>query len=339
MNGTKRLATLFATVLIVIGIGALELQGFTNKKQQEGQSLLATARKMSDIQSQSGLPFVLQAEITADPTDAIRRAAGVYTFDWVSKDKWREQISFPDFSKVTVSSNSKIWHTSNFLYTPYLAFQVSRALSFYNRLKVVPKKEKIAAVSSQTWDGAPVKCVKIKPNQIFCFDTAKGYLVREQNALWHSRYEYSDYSASGNTTFPHSINVFQGNLLALQIKVTNLGMNPAMNATMFLRPKGPNLYYTVSCKNKGSAAAKRLHTVLPSYPEDARQKRVEGVVALYADIGRDGLVRGLTLLQPVDQDLVQAAIQAISQWRYRPTACGGLPVDVSTAINVNFTFQ
>lgn len=333
MCSAKRLAT----VLIVIGIAALDLQGFANKKQREGQSLLAAARKMSDIQSPDSLPFVLQTELTANPIDAIRRAVGVYNFAWVSKDKWRQQMFLPDFNEATVRSNGKVWHTSNFLYTPYLAFQVERALNFYNRLKVSPKKQKITAVSSQNWDGAPVECVKIKPNQIFCLDTAKGYLVREQNVLWHSSYEYRDYSASGNIMFPHSINVFQGDLLVLQIKVTKLAINPAMNAMTFSRPKGPNLYYTASFKNKGCVAAKRLNTVLPHYPESARQKRVEGVVTLYADIGRDGLVRGLTLLQPVDQGLAQAAIQAVSQWRYQPTACGGLPVDVPTTINMNFT--
>jgi len=34
--------------------------------------------------------------------------------------------------------------------------------------------------------------------------------------------------------------------------------------------------------------------------------------------------------------LVQAALQAVKQWRYQPTQLNGEPVEVDTTITVNF---
>jgi protein TonB len=37
--------------------------------------------------------------------------------------------------------------------------------------------------------------------------------------------------------------------------------------------------------------------------------------------------------------LVQAAMQAVQQWKYRPTLLNGEPVEVITTIDVNFTLS
>ena len=67
----------------------------------------------------------------------------------------------------------------------------------------------------------------------------------------------------------------------------------------------------------------------------ARQARVVGVVQLKAIIGRDGTVRNLVLVsgQPL---LVEAAMNAVKQWVYKPTYLDGVPVEVVTEVSVNF---
>ena len=48
-------------------------------------------------------------------------------------------------------------------------------------------------------------------------------------------------------------------------------------------------------------------------------------------------------LQPinelVDRRLVEAATEAVRQWRYQPTLLNGQPVEIITEIQVNFTLQ
>jgi protein TonB len=79
-----------------------------------------------------------------------------------------------------------------------------------------------------------------------------------------------------------------------------------------------------------------VYQVRPAYPTIARQARIQGTVRLRARIGRDGAVREVEVLcgHPV---LAHAAVEAIREWRYRPTLLHGQPVEVETHITVIFT--
>ncbi len=76
----------------------------------------------------------------------------------------------------------------------------------------------------------------------------------------------------------------------------------------------------------------------PVYPPLARAARVQGVVRLQAVISTDGEIRNLQLIggPPL---LVNAALEAVKQWRYRPTTLNGSAVEVITEIDVNFTLS
>ena len=88
--------------------------------------------------------------------------------------------------------------------------------------------------------------------------------------------------------------------------------------------------------SSGVAQGLLIRQVNPQYPQLAREARVEGRVILQATIGKDGSVQNLHLIggHPM---LVQAAMDAVSQWRYKPYYLNGDPVEVDTTINVNFT--
>ena len=61
-------------------------------------------------------------------------------------------------------------------------------------------------------------------------------------------------------------------------------------------------------------------------------------VKIEAIIGTDGRIRNLQLIDgPVL--LVNAAMDAVKQWRYRPTLLNGEPVEVVTQIFVHFTLK
>src|SRR5579859_6884754 len=85
-------------------------------------------------------------------------------------------------------------------------------------------------------------------------------------------------------------------------------------------------------------AAMLVNRVQPVYPPLARQTRISGTVRLHAIIGKDGSVQQLEVIQghPL---LVQAALDAVRQWRYRPTLLNGEPVEVDTTIDVIFSLN
>ncbi len=75
--------------------------------------------------------------------------------------------------------------------------------------------------------------------------------------------------------------------------------------------------------------------VKPAYPPEAKQAGLSGSVELRAVIGKDGIIRNLTVLSG-EAMLVEAALDAVKQWEYRPTLAGGEPVEVITDIEINF---
>jgi TonB family protein len=78
-----------------------------------------------------------------------------------------------------------------------------------------------------------------------------------------------------------------------------------------------------------------LYRVEPDYPEEARQKQIQGTVVLEVRIGRDGAVQDMQLMsgQPL---LAQAAMDAVKQWRFKQRAVNGRTVEMQTTITLNF---
>lgn len=79
-----------------------------------------------------------------------------------------------------------------------------------------------------------------------------------------------------------------------------------------------------------------LHRVQPAYPPQARIARIQGMVVLAAVISKAGAIENLRVLSGHPM-LVKAAIDAVSEWRYRPYILNNEPVEVETQITVNFT--
>lgn len=81
-----------------------------------------------------------------------------------------------------------------------------------------------------------------------------------------------------------------------------------------------------------------LYRVEPVYPYLAKVTRRSGRVELHAIIATDGTIRSL---QAVSGDPVffQSALDAVRQWRYRPTILNGQAVEVETTITVIYQMQ
>jgi TonB family protein len=86
-------------------------------------------------------------------------------------------------------------------------------------------------------------------------------------------------------------------------------------------------------------AAKLLTKVNPKYPPSAKQAGIQGSVVIRTVILMSGTPGELTVLSSPSDDLSQASLDAVRQWRYSPTLLNGSPVEVVTDITVNFTLQ
>ena len=78
-----------------------------------------------------------------------------------------------------------------------------------------------------------------------------------------------------------------------------------------------------------------IRRVQPVYPPLARTAHIQGSVLVYALISKAGTMENVHAISGHPM-LVPAAIDAVSQWRYRPYILNSEPIEVETQITVNF---
>jgi protein TonB len=116
------------------------------------------------------------------------------------------------------------------------------------------------------------------------------------------------------------------------------GSNGQGNPLDIMRPRKPPPPAGPVKMSQGVMEASLIHRVEPEYPGAVRAARISGRVELRAIIGTDGTVHHIEVVSG-NPLLVQAAITAVRQWRYRPTLLNGEPVEIETTITIIFHFQ
>ena len=81
--------------------------------------------------------------------------------------------------------------------------------------------------------------------------------------------------------------------------------------------------------------ARILTRVEPIYPAQARREGKQGTAWLDAVIAADGTVRKTQIISG-DEVLAQAAADAVRQWRFEPYRAADRPLEVETAIAIEF---
>src|ERR1035441_9216758 len=76
--------------------------------------------------------------------------------------------------------------------------------------------------------------------------------------------------------------------------------------------------------------------VPPDYSDEARRARFEGTAILFVVVDENGAPRNLKVLRPLGLGLDEKAIEAVSQWKFRPGMKDGEAVPVQATIEVNF---
>jgi protein TonB len=87
--------------------------------------------------------------------------------------------------------------------------------------------------------------------------------------------------------------------------------------------------------SSGVAEGMKVHDVQPTYPQMARIAHIQGDVVLQATISKNGSIENLHAISghPI---LIQAALDAVRQWKYKPYILNSEPVEVETQITVKF---
>ena len=74
----------------------------------------------------------------------------------------------------------------------------------------------------------------------------------------------------------------------------------------------------------------------PSFSEEARKAKAQGIVLLLLVVGKDGHTYDIRVGQSLGMGLDEKAIEAVNHWRFRPATLNGQPVATQIAVQVDF---
>jgi len=78
------------------------------------------------------------------------------------------------------------------------------------------------------------------------------------------------------------------------------------------------------------------HRVDPEFSEEARKAKYQGTVVLTIVVGEDGKPHGIRIVSSLGLGLDEKAVEAVSQWKFKPATRNGRPVPAPATIEVNF---
>ena len=186
-------------------------------------------------------------------------------------------------------------------------------------------------ISYKDWGGYDLVYVLIDPATFF----PKKII----NIKSDSRTEvlHSDYRDVDGLKLPFSFYINMDGKTAILMTVREWKFNSDLEDALFSRKTAKQKDFHVDLSGFQDATDKLtlVHKVNPIYPELARRARVSGKVVLRITIDEEGLVQDVT---PVEGHpmLDSAAVEAVRQWRYRPTIQDEKPVSVTTMVEVFF---
>jgi periplasmic protein TonB len=81
-----------------------------------------------------------------------------------------------------------------------------------------------------------------------------------------------------------------------------------------------------------------LKRVAPGYPEEARQKNIQGKVEFKVVIDTGGSVKDVALISG-PPELATPSIESVKQWKYKPYLLNGRAVEVETTVTLAFEWS
>jgi TonB family protein len=267
-----------------------------------------------------------------------KRLDGHYQLSWNGTDQWREEITFLGYSELHVGVKGKVWRQRSTDFLPLRIWDLHAAIGLgsggwngpgesFTQLGLTPK-DKIRRVHSRKEDGEKLTCVEVedetKVSFDICTDDATGTLVRG------SSYKDRDFQPVGGKLFPRFLSFVEGGNEVASVKVIELIAPSQFSPDTFNPP--PGVAPLTGCLNP--APLRYSHRVAPEYPHTARERHIQGAVAVHAWIGADGIPRIGQVVEHANPDLENSTLDTIRQWRYQPATCNNNPVDVETVHRV-----
>lgn len=308
------------------------------------QQLIQATNAATDLRTLR--PYTVQATIVVKPGTKEEKRGRLTIFQ--DKDRSRTEVEFGSYRELKIVLGNREYVGRNAQAPPVELHEMADVLHLWHDA-IAPSDELSPSFVKES-DGVQATCVEVtevliktragfaRPREVVrhCFDPNKKVLLQvvstrqyKGKLTWETH--YLNYQTISGVQFPSAIRHFALDKPAgVDFEDIHLGslnpdlvdFSPLQNALEFETCDDPK-------------PARMVEVIDPSYPQMAKIAHVQGDVYFSAVLGKDGALQDIKVVSghPI---LVQAALDAVRQWRYAPTTCGSTPVGVETGIVVRF---
>lgn len=290
------------------------------RDENQALELIRRASAVSDIQAKGAPAFRLHALLRVRSADG-KVAQGQLLRIWTPAGMEHKEQSLGDYHSVEVSSSDRVWVASNLRYVPFPMFLAKRALNLPGVLRAARGGSFRQPFRSAATGEECVRTERDSQPVQYCFNPATGELRRLVDSPWNVTFEYSRYESFAGKKFPSLLRVLRSSgRVFIEIRVDRLERVRHLDFRAFLPVKGSKEHpLTARCARVEPPKLEKM--VRPQYPKSVEKAGITGVVRLYAEIGADGIPRGMWPINASLPELREASIAAVRQWRYRPQTC------------------
>jgi hypothetical protein len=303
-----------------------------SQEKAEAQALFDRARALSDLRSEGGSPFRLKALFHVKVGDDV--LAGDYVLTWQSKNRWRDELTFPRFVQVRVSTEEATWvsRNTNHQPLPVLLF----LLGLHPDLPSEIPKDWQVSISERQSSGvtllneqptgqnatlAEEKCVDVQllpVDRNYCFDSSSGLLTRY--AEWGTAWEYSYYSLWNGKRYPEILHITQRDREIAEARITSLVAASNVSPETFLPPGGAEERPRCEHPSRPTLANPLGQPILPRF-------RSNHLTPVWIEVGADGRVEDAVFLVPLaDREEEHDLFKLLRRQRFEPANCGKVAI-------------
>jgi TonB family protein len=309
---------------------------------------LHTAADLTSLNEDSVQPFYLKIAVQLYDSKGQPSEQGSVEEWWAGNGREKRVYTMPSYTATEVRDDKSVYRTSGASYPPEMPQTLLLQV-----LHPMPQQDEVDGshpeLKTLRFGKIPLDCIMVAqpiagmrnaPMGLFptyCFDPGQESLRLTYN-FGTEVIVRNGVGKFQQKSVPIDVVVRSGDVLSATGHIVALATHPVTDeelSTNGLAAVG----HDVVPLSDSSVQGLRLSAVAPRYPSQANMNHVSGTVVLAALIGTDGRVHKLSVVSTPDADLAVAALAAVREWTYKPYVVNGVPVEVTTRINVNFAFN
>jgi TonB family protein len=287
-----------------------------------------------------GTSFHLKAHFSAKG-DAKNTGDGTYEETWISPDKWRKDITFGSYKLTLVRKGDTTYRLSPKADLPAtvaeMQWHILPDLPAPAKLKLMQQKTKLGGTDVIRVANVPQTGDRINlPDFSWYFSAPANALVMQIESTTVTT--YSRIGALAGKIAGADFNVTMSDKSTVDFTTDSLAAVTTADDTLFAVPDNTDktALGSVQVLTMKDLGKKKASGPDPQTPDNLKLIRLEGHVVLQATINTDGSVRDLEVASASDPRFIQPALDAVNQWKYKPTLVEGVAVQVQGPIDIDF---